>query len=164
MNNINLNVTLASSFNKEENSIDNIVNEIDYLEDGNDVAVVSIINGTCEERLQLKFDYYIRKVSSDGEDEFPKKKFLYLFSTKMISFDTARDRKKYNPSNAKACYPNWFFALDGENLHINFPGRGYYELEVFNMNNTEENDAKCRYKEYRENRIEPKALYCFKVK
>ncbi len=164
MNKINLNVILASYFDKEEYSIDNVFNEIDYSENGNDVAVVLITNGIYEDGEQLNFDFFLRKISSEGDNDTAPKKFLYLFSTEIDQSIPMIGGKKFKENGTKSGYPNWFLAIDGENIHINFPGRGDYELEVFKMNNLEEKEAVKRYREYRKEKVEPEALYCFKVK
>lgn len=164
MDNINFNVTVASKFNKENNSIDNIMNEIDYSEDGNDVAVVMLANGTYEAEKRIKYDLFLRKVSAEGEDESSIKKYVYLFSTEFHDFSADNNRNNFVDNGTRSWYPNWFFALEGENLHINFPGRGDYELEVFTLLDEEERDPKKRYKKYREENVKPKSLYCFKVK
>lgn len=69
--------------------------------------------------------------------------------------------RKYSPEELEERKSMW---VNGENIHINFPGRGDYELEVFKMNNLEEKEAVKRYREYRKEKVEPEALYCFKVK
>lgn len=164
MNKINLNVILASYFDKEEYSIDNIFNEIDYSEDGNDIAVVLITNGIYEEGEQLNFDFFLRKISSEGDNSTAPKKFLYLFSTEIDKSIPMSEGKKFKENSTKSGYPNWFLAIDGENIHINFPGRGDYELEVFKVIDSEKKEVNERYKEYRKEKMAPEALYCFKVK
>lgn len=161
MENVSVSVFIASSYDEKEYSIDNIVNEFDYDENGNNLAIISIINGYRDGENLLEFDYFIRKIGDDEDGEGSKNKFLYLFSTELatnkVSFD---EGEKELPSS----YPNWFFSIGGENVRIEFQGRGNYELEVFKLTNTEERNASERYKEYRESNISPVGLYCFKLK
>ena len=164
MDNINVCVFLASSVDKKDSTINNIINELVYNEEGNSMDVVTVINGKNVANEKLELDYFIRVVSSGDENSNYKKKYSYLFSTETSKGESGENEEGSEKKQMKASYSDWFFALASENIQISFPCKGDYELEVFEITNKEEDSATERYKEYRDNNVEPKALYCFKVK
>jgi hypothetical protein len=72
---------LASSVDKKDSTINNIINELVYNEEGNSMDVVTVINGKNVANEKLELDYFIRVVSSGDENSNYKKKYSYLFST-----------------------------------------------------------------------------------
>ena len=159
MANVNISVLIAAKYDEKDNSITSVIDEFDYDENGNDFSVVFIVNGCKDENSPLEYDFFIRKLEEEKENT--KNKFMYLFSAELdIDGASGENGGRSFPSG----YPNGFFSIGGENVNVSFAGKGYYELEVFQVKSDEEKNSIERYREYRENNITPAALYCFEVK
>ena len=162
MNGYNICAFLCKNCDRDEQSIENIINEIEYVPDSKiNMYVVTIATGIKEEKENIFLDYFIRCVrDDDSEEKKAGNKFTYLYSLEVRDKQDENSNKK----NTKvSCYEGSMFAVSYDKVSIRFPCKGCFELQVFETNENMSKSAKERYKEYRINGKKPISLFSFNV-
>ncbi len=162
MSNINICAFICKKADEQEQTINNIVNEIEMIE-GKSLClfVVTIINGVEFDRTNIYLDYFIRYVC-DFKQECEKRPFIHLFSLTTQKSKMHKVGKGGN-QELKAIYEA-FFGTSYDEIEIDFPKKGFYELEVFESEEEIKGDWRKRYKKYETDDKKPVSVYSFAVR
>ncbi len=163
MSKINICAFIAKNANGQEQTINNIVNEIEMVEGKKlSLVIVTIINGIEFDKSNIYLDYFIRYVC-DFEQKCEKRPFTHLFSS---TTQKSKIKKREGEGNLefKMLYENTFFDTSYDEIEIGFPKKGFYELEVFENEENISGDWRKRYGQYGKVDKKPVSVYGFAVK
>ncbi|EOS68048.1 hypothetical protein C818_04215 [Lachnospiraceae bacterium MD308] len=163
MSNINICAFICKNADEQEQTIKNIMNEIEKVDEEKlSLFIATIINGVEVERDKFYLDYFIRYVC-DFEQNNKKGPFTHLFSL-IIQKDEMQKLGNKGSQELKAAYKNAFFSTSYDAIKIKFPQKGFYELEVFEDEKEIKGDWRKRYRRYEKDNHKPVSVYSFVVK
>lgn len=155
MSNLNICSFICKKADDQKQTIENIINEIEYSKhEKANFHIVTAISGIGIEK-DFYLDYFMSSVE-DENDEENRGKYLYLFSLHL--------HNKKSEFQRLTQYKNSMFAMSYNEVSTEFPHRGFYELEIYKAENEFTGEAKERYRNYHEKKINPVSVYNICVK